>query len=335
MQLSRLACAGLLLGVALDDPSAEDYVRDVRLEIGWLGSPAVLENPTSPPPVTARLVNESDTRTYPVLGAGGGSRRGPVQPSMRWSLERLATKGSWSAWDSGARGTRADSLGSDWREGVVALGPGASLDLRLADLFFNVVLSQSPAGSYRARAHYSVAAGDESAPASLRGVPAYELVSEPVEFEYAPPFTVEVDAIRSWTPDETAAVGALIDARLVNRSGARLSIPRPNSSARSAFVRRFPSERKDELAIEWPELSEPETEAEPADSVVHLEPGESITVFGPDGLYPADEYRLSWTGATRPPEVAPPIGVVVRLRVIADRPPLSVSSAPIAIPLAR
>ena len=153
MQLSRLACAGLLLGVALDDPSAEDYVRDVRLEIGWLGSPAVLENPTSPPPVTARLVNESDTRTYPVLGAGGGSRRGPVQPSMRWSLERLATKGSWSAWDSGARGTRADSLGSDWREGVVALGPGASLDLRLADQLSFTLHHLLLARSLRAQGH--------------------------------------------------------------------------------------------------------------------------------------------------------------------------------------
>lgn len=333
MRLFLLACAGLFVPGPADEPTAEDYARDVRLEVAWVDTPAVLTNPMLPPPVAASLVNTSTSRSYPVVQAGGGSRRGPVEPSMHWSLERLAPDGTWSAWDSGARGIRADSIGTDWRESIVPLAPREVLELRLSGLFFNVALSQSPAGAYRARAHYEFSASEAVPPDALRGIPAYELVSTPVEFEYAPPFTVEIDAVRTWSVAESASVGALIDARIVNRGESTLTIPRPAGSPRTAIVRSFPSARKGELSIDWPEFLEAETSAEVEERALRIAPGASVAVFGPDGLYPADEFHFTWSGSSELPQVTPPIGIVVRVRVEEDRAPLSISSEPIAIPL--
>jgi hypothetical protein len=329
--LHLLACAGLFVPGPVDGPTAEDYARDVRLEVAWADTRAVLKNPMLPPPVAASLVNISTSRSYPVVHAGGGSRRGPVEPSMHWSLERLAPDGTWSTWDSGVRGIRADSIGTDWRKSIVSLAPLETLELRLSDLFFNIALSHSPAGVYRARAHYEFSASDEAPPSALVGIPAYELVSSPVEFEYAPPFTIEIDAVRTWSVAESASVGALIDARLVNRGESTLTIPRPASSSRTAIVRSFPSARKGELSIDWPVFSETETSVE--ERALRIAPGASVAVFGPDGLYPADEFHLTWADSSELPQVTPPIGIVVRVRVEEDRAPLSISSEPIAIPL--
>lgn len=167
------------------------------------------------------LVNTSKTATHVVVKSNDGSEVGWREPHVYW--EATIDRGDGKpvpVWPK--RQDRCGLFPFDWPKDAAALKPGGQMALeweRLPPDF------QQP-GRVKLRARYSYAAGRSGAGRVERwpderlglmaGVPAFELVSAPVEFDVVRPLEVRVRVKRPLKVGEEARLSDLIDLTLVN-----------------------------------------------------------------------------------------------------------------------
>lgn len=129
-------------------------------------------------PIEAKIVNVSD-EAVPVVAPGDGSSVGWREPHLFFTVTRVDGRAVRELDFS-----RCGNYDEDWSDEVRSLAPGASLELGLpvADSYFDL---QTP-GKYAIEVHYRYAQGRTSkgpstaVPSSMKGVPAFELVSNKV-----------------------------------------------------------------------------------------------------------------------------------------------------------
>lgn len=229
-----LACAavGVLAGLGLVSSlataqhesaagaSAAQITADLRIEAEVLTS-GVLQVGT-PVQLGATLVNRSETVTHRVVAPGDGSESGWREPHVYYTGQRQAGDGTWT--DLERRGIgRCGMYDRNWHDEVRELGPGESIDLNPWTALPAQVFDLGSAGKFRVRVHYRYAGGtlgkgvsERADPGPMKGVPAFDLVSKPIEFEIVRGLELEVRVLREIPRGVPIKLSELLGARLVN-----------------------------------------------------------------------------------------------------------------------
>ena len=206
--LGVLASFGLLTTLAnaqqaptsARNATAKQIAADLRVEVE-LQTPAVVQIGT-PVRLGAVLVNRSTTVTHRVVVPGDGSGVGWREPHVFYTGQRRAADGTWGDLDRRGFG-RCGMYDHNWHDDVRELEPGKSLDIHQWLAQPAQVFDLGGTGTYRLRLHYRYAGGTlgkgqarDADPGPMKGVPEFELISEPVEFEVVRGLELEVRVLR-------------------------------------------------------------------------------------------------------------------------------------------
>lgn len=274
-----IALAPLAAGRDARPLTADRLRADLRLEV----SPAKLGPVQAGTRVwpTATLVNTSPTVGHLVVVPSGGSEVGWREPHVYWTatIDRGDGKPVPVPED---RYARCGHFDSDWQKDVVRLGPGGRLPL---GWLYPPLIDFQQAGRVQLRAHYSYRGtggkrADPLPPARLgrmAGVPAFEIVSDPLVFEVVRPLDVRVTVKRPLKAKQEVRLSDLLVVQLVNRSGEPVECSSPTLSG-DARLR---------LEIEARYGWHPELDSRSAGGGVRrkLAPGGAVPLLGP-GEFP-------------------------------------------------
>jgi hypothetical protein len=245
-----------------DKPSVE---RDLVL-VATVTSGAVIQ-PGQTVETTLTLSNRSRGAVHRVVRPGDGSDDGRREPHVWFTAEMEGADGSWSELPK-ARRYGCKVFDPDWRDDVVDLQPGESLDVRDWAAGPNMYELQLP-GRVRLIAHYAyraqpVPAGDVGEMADLAP---FEIASEPVYVTVERPLDVSLEVVGEMPAEGRARLGALVNVRVRNDSAEPLRFDPGDWEPVMGFDNTYVADS----GAEVPEATE---------NPVTLAPGESRVVYG-------------------------------------------------------
>lgn len=193
-------------------------------------------------PIAVRLVNGSRTATHAVVRSNDGSPFRWREPYVYWTATRIAPDGSESPLERLGGKSECGFYAIDWMADVIQLGPGESMAVEwMTEIYFNFDLSEP--GVVRFVAHYAWLGGlprgwgvGEPYPdlGLMKGIPPYELASNPVEIRVVQPIEVVAEAKASARVGREMRLSDLVAVRLTNRSNEKrmlwMSDPIPSLS---------------------------------------------------------------------------------------------------------
>jgi hypothetical protein len=208
------------LAAPANDPVTRQQIEaDLRIHVEFKGDKTMQAGTL--PLVSATLVNTSKKVTHRVIKPGDGSDVGWREPHVYWTATIDRGDGKWVDVPKADYG-RCGLFGGDWPKSAIRLAPGEKIPLNQEPL-----LEFQQAGRVRLRAHYSYEEGrgklsrSRVAPERLDvliGVPAFEIVSEPVEFTVIRPLDVRVKVKRPLRAQQPIRLSELLEITLVNQS---------------------------------------------------------------------------------------------------------------------
>lgn len=289
---------------ALDRESLKRLDRPVQHEKAKIERDLVLDverktpktiQPGEPIILEMALVNRSKTQTRPVVKPGDGSSVGWREPHVFYTARRKTETGNWVDVPQ-ANSERCGLYDADWQKDVTKLEPGERLELKKwISQPYGMLEYQEP-GRHRLYVHYQYEAGRRKRgkpPADLgemEGVPAFEIVSEPIALEVVRPLDVVVKAKSPLKVKTKTKLSDIFDVKLINRSKKPLEVQSPTLHGDARL--RLEIEGK----FGWhPDISEQETKQGIEKT---LKPNESVSILcaggfnnGLDGTwkYPVEE----------------------------------------------
>ncbi len=191
--------------------------------VAVLNSPHVIQ-PGQPIETALTLRNTADDDPQLVVRPGDGSDDGRREPHVWFQVERQVGDDAWVEAPL-RRLYRCKVFEPDWRDDVVSLAPGETLDVRSWAAGPGRYDLQE-AGSYQLRAHYAwrrepVAGTSDGDLGRMADVPAFTVTSAAVPFTVIRPLDVRTEVLGS-VPATGAPIGAVIDIHGVNTTDAPL-----------------------------------------------------------------------------------------------------------------
>ena len=203
----------------LQDP-LPDPMRDLRLaltpgdKLDWI-------EPGEKPWVRLHLANISRRFSYPIVRPGDGSEEGWREPHVYFTATLMRADGSIVDVPKRRYG-RCGMFDGNWPRDAFLLKPGERLEL---ENYVETLLEFQEPGRVQLRSHYTYGARENSrteiAPnhiGLMKGVPPFELVSEPVEFEVRRMFDVRIKVKRPMKADVKHRLSEILDVEVMNRS---------------------------------------------------------------------------------------------------------------------
>jgi hypothetical protein len=271
-------------------PTQAQIERDLVLE-------AVVKSPASIQPgqaveVSLVLRNQSREITYPVVKPGDGSEVGWREPYVYFTATVETAKGITVPVPQLGRG-RCGLFAHDWPKDVILLKPGAEMPLNEWLIPASGALNFQEPGRIKLIAHYQYRAGLGKRPAdpaaiaasAIAGVPAFAIVSKPVEFDVVRRLELQLKAKAPLRAKTRTKLSDFLDLRLVNSSGEQIAAPIPSYDGPVLLTLPF-------MAKVASIGSEPKIEKRAAGDIepVVLPPGQAISLLGPganqvDGIW--------------------------------------------------
>ena len=186
------------------------------------------------PWASVMLVNDSRTTGHPVVKPGDGSDVGWREPFVYWTATIDRGDGKPIPVPKKRYG-RCGLFDANWPKDAVALRPGEKLPLDIHSL-----LEFQQAGHVRLQAHYVYR--DKHAPPNrtileplqrglMVGVPGFEIVSKPVEFDVVRPLGIRVKVRMPLKVHAQTRLSDLLEITLVNQSKAPIACSSPTLHA--------------------------------------------------------------------------------------------------------
>lgn len=222
---------------AADTIAKADVERDLALEVKLLSGDGV--QPGQPVRLEIHLKNTSNERIYPVVKPGEGSEVGWREPHVFYTAWIDTGDGDWYKVPN-ARLARCGVFDAQWQNDVVELWPGKSIELKEWLTPPEMALELQEPGKVRLHVHYryrgGVAGKDPKTgktfdTGKMRGMPPFELVSKPVEFEVLRPLDVVVTVKKPLKARTKTRLSEILDVKLVNRSKGGIEVMAPTLSA--------------------------------------------------------------------------------------------------------
>ena len=260
---------------------ASDAERTVEKDLvlqGTLKTPAVIDAGEDVR-VSLILCNTSRDKSHAVVAPGDGSEVGWREPHVYFTATIGQRDGIFQPVPEGDYG-RCGFFDSNWQKDARVLKPGDSLPLDNGLSQPSEMLDFQSPGHVRLFAHYrygggvTAKGGKTAKPVAssglMAGVPAFELTSEPMEFDVLRPLDLVLTVKGSIVVKTTRKASDLIEIRLVNRSGHALEVSNPNVSPLLSL-------RLDGKMSGWGPML---TSRKPTFSPVTLKPGQEESVMG-------------------------------------------------------
>jgi hypothetical protein len=305
LMIVLVACAASTKPVPVELRKKAQIENDLRLDVGWQGPRQV--EPGVDLAVDLTLVNTSKTQTYRVVKPGDGSEVGWREPYVYFTASVLLADGKRSPVPPAGYG-RCGLFAFDWGPDVMELKPGQSLPLKTWVPAPSQMLEFQQAGKVQLRAHYAYRGGKgirspalAAAHKFMKGVPDFEIVSAPVEFEVVRPLELKVRVKKALKVKAQTRLSDLLEVTLLNQS----STPQPVTVPTLHGDARLEIEIDGQLGGWRPEVSK-QLNKEGKQHV--LKPGQKTSLFGRGPL--ANGLDGSWSY---------PIPDTVRLRAIYRR----------------
>jgi len=205
---------------------------DLELKLSLVGPSDLRAN--DPIELRAELKN-TGLRERWLVAPDDGSSMGWREPYVFYSVKYEAEPGVWV--DAPKESfSRCGNYDVRWDEDLVALPPGGAMPLDREILPLAYTFDTQAAGRYRITAHYKYTGGTEgrglyvsgeivAIPPELFGTPAFEVVSNPIEFTITRPVDIEVKLKGPLVIGPATPLDSIIEATLVNRTGGDLPLP--------------------------------------------------------------------------------------------------------------
>jgi len=248
-QAARLAAAVLFAVSALpmaghferaraaDTIAKADVERDLTLDVKLLSGDGV--QPGQPVRLDIHLKNTSNERIYSVVRPGDGSEVGWREPHVFYTARIDTGDGNWQEVPK-ATVLRCGNFDAQWQNDVVELWPGKSIELKDWLAPPAMALEMQQAGRVRLCVHYRYRGGVTGKDpktgkafdtGKMRGMPAFELVSKPVEFEVLRPLDVVLSVKKPLKAKTKTRLSEILDVKLANRSKGGIEVTAPTLSA--------------------------------------------------------------------------------------------------------
>lgn len=276
--------------------------------------------------LAARLRNRSSSEGYRTVLPGDGSEVGWREPQVWYSGFLDAGDGCWRPIPE-RDAARCGHFDEAWQDDVVTLAPGQTVPIEWLGSAASMLDMQQP-GRVRIYLHYAYREGRTRRgsaptgtvtrrvdPGAMRGIEAFELVSNPVELTLVRPLELSLTP-RPRPGGAVSRVADVVALHLRNVSDQARDILPPN-----AHRLRFEVEGTEQS---WPSASwRPEDDARPVRS---LPAGAQVELLGAAGLDPTLRYQ--WHH---------PVAEVIRIRAsyrpYEDRPGVELRSAWVEVDL--
>lgn len=267
--------------------TAEQIQRDLALDVTRKSGETI--GPGEAVVLEINLVNNSKERGYFVVEPGDGSEMGWREPHVYYTA-MVKHKDEWIDVPA-ANLARCGLFDAAWQNDVVKLDPGKKVKIEKWLIGPERALDLQKPGLVRLLVHYKygggkVGKGERSGVSGdlgkMTGMPAFEIVSKPVEFTVKRPYDVIVKVKGSLKAGEEAKVSDVLDVLLVGGAteGSGVKAPTLSADARLYF-------KADGVAA--PRLTEQREQygkefiLGPADTISIL--GKSTNANGIDGVW--------------------------------------------------
>jgi hypothetical protein len=260
--------------------SRQQMEKDLELQ-ATLASPTTIQAGEHVS-VQILLRNKSLDTSYTIVKPGDGSAVGWREPHVFYTATLETTDGVFKNVPK-ARYLRCGVFDSDWQKDAMVLKPGEGLPLwNWLDSPSRFLEFQEP-GRVQLMVHYSYRGGISERGSSqavtsgpLFGVPAFELVSIPVEFEVVRPLDLVLTVKAPMTANTTVTISDLFNIRLENRSMEPIDVSSPTTSADASLM----------FEIDGPFGGPPtlETQRNVYGEKITLKPSEGVSLLGNDSF---------------------------------------------------
>ena len=257
----------------------ERIERDLALEVQLQSAKTI--GPGEHIGLDISLVNKSKETTYPIVKPGDGSEVGWREPNVYFSAETQKADGKWENVPTTGY-ARCGLFDSDWQKDVVHLKPGTSITLKDWLASPSAMFELQQPGQVRLYVHYRYSGGtlgkgkETKAPPALgkmKGIPAFEITSAPIELEVVRPLDIRVKMKSLMKVKRKTTISEVLDIHLVNGSQKPIVVSSPTLSADA----RLRLEIKGEFPGWPPSLIEQKTTY---GMKQELKPGEKVPLLG-------------------------------------------------------
>ncbi len=218
----------------LGEPAPSQFPVHTDLELRLKSSSPRKRELGQPIDVAVSIRNGSTSQHHPAVLSGDGSEMGWREPHVWYSGFVDAGDGCWQPLEPRRTG-RCGMFDEDWRDEVVTLAPGQSEPLQWLASPANA-LAMEVTGRVRLYAHYAYRAGTKTRGetadlGAMEGIEAFELVSNPIEFELRSPLKLELAARPHRGRGNVSQMADLVTLRLENtaRKARRVMPPTANT----------------------------------------------------------------------------------------------------------
>jgi len=312
MRLSILTVAALLVFSSLklhaEDIMPSNLKDDLSIEAKLLGGKVV--GPGQAIGVEIAIVNRSEETEYPIVKPGDGSECGWREPYVFFTARRKTDAG-WEAAPK-AKWGRCGLFDHNWQDDIAVLKPGDRLALKDWLSAPSHMLEIQKPGDWQLFVHYRYSRGgagkgvkllsddelnDEKVlatlPENMKGVPAFELVSQPLEFTLVRNLDLKLTVKEDLKVKSKTSVADILNVAIVNTSDKAETVVTPTVSGEARLRLEIEGEFNG-----WAPMFPPR-KGETARTVT-LKPGESISVLGDAaGLQGEWEYPVEDTVKVR------------------------------------
>jgi len=258
----------------------KDLILVAKLQMN-ANAAAKTVNIGEPIKLSARIRNVSRKTVYYVIKSGDGSEVGWREPYVYYTAKIDIGESTWKDVPK-PRIMRCGNYDFNWQKDLVALKPGEEVSILDWIPSARTMLDLQEAGRVRLYLHYAYRAGQfdlhrepgkpAHIPKQMKRIPAFELVSAPIEFEMVRALDVVV-LTKPVTPGAPTALSKVITVTIENRSRQTLEIITPTSSGSGMLS--FRIEGGGERLRKNPTSVEPERR-------LLLKPGDRVKLFGED-----------------------------------------------------
>jgi len=262
------------------DITKEMAERDLALEVELQSAKTI--GPGEPIGLRVSLKNQSKETTYPVVKPGDGSEIGWREPYVFFTAKRQSDENKWENVPKASYG-RCGLFDSNWQKDIVTLKPNESIELKDWLSAPSHMLEIQKAGRVRIYVHYRFTRGTlqkgkpakvESLPKSMKDIPTFELVSDPVELYVLRPLDVRVKVKSPLKAKKKTKLSEILDIQLSNCSMEPITASSPSISADA----RLRLEIKGKMPGWRPTLT---AQKSTYGIKKDLEPRESVSLLGP------------------------------------------------------
>jgi hypothetical protein len=253
----------------------ERIEADLRLWVELKGSKTIQAGTT--PWLSVALVNTSTTPAHWVVKYGDGSEVGWREPYVYWTATLDRGDGKLVPVPR-ADYRRCGLFNAAWPKDAILLRPGEKMELG----FVPLLEFQQP-GRVRLRAHYAYHGGSGERSRSpvapdqrrrMTGVPAFEVISDPLEFDVIRPLDIRVKVKWALKAKVETRLSDLVEVVLVNQSADPVTCSSPTLHAGTPLRLEIDGEYGG-----WPPTL---TEERSTYGVRRqVKPGESVPLLGP------------------------------------------------------